>query len=86
MILIGAEWALNPFARRVLIGSRRGADYVRAAERTVIRMALAVATTALFVLTRNFWLPLACHLVVETVVVAFLPVPGVPAPSVGEQE
>jgi hypothetical protein len=75
LILVGVEWALDPFARGTL---RRGGEnpvYAPAAERTVIRMALAVTTTAVFVLTRNFWLPLVCHVVVETAITAFLPVP-----------
>jgi hypothetical protein len=78
MALIAVEWALNPFARRALIGSA-GLEAAPEAERTVIRMVLAVSTTALFVLTRNFWLSLACHVVAETAIVAFLPVPTDPA-------
>jgi hypothetical protein len=81
MILVAAEWALNPFARNALGASRDDPDRAFAAERTVIRMALAVVTTALFVLTRNFWLSLACHVIVETAIVAFLPVPAVPSPA-----
>jgi hypothetical protein len=73
MILVAVEWGLNPFAREALIGSRHSADHAPAAELTVIRMALAVSTTALFVVTRNFWLALVCHVVVETAIVAFLP-------------
>jgi hypothetical protein len=76
MILVALEWALNPFAREALIGSRRNPDHAPAAELTVIRMALAVTTTSLFILTRNFWLGLVCHVVVETAVVAFLPAPA----------
>jgi len=75
MILVAVEWGLNPFTRETLIGSRHNADCAPAAELTVIRMALAVTTTALFVLTRNFWLVLVCHVVVETAIVAFLPAP-----------
>ena len=75
MVLVAVEWALNPFARKALMGSRHSPDHAPAAELTVIRMALAVTTTALFVLTRNFWLGLVCHVVVETAIVAFLPVP-----------
>jgi hypothetical protein len=81
MILVAVEWALNPFARRALFGSQDSPEYAPAAERTVLRMALAVVTTALFVLTRNFWLSLACHVIVETAIVAFMPVPAVPSPS-----
>jgi hypothetical protein len=74
MILVGVEWALNPFARRALFRPQDDPESATATERTVIRMALAVVTTAVFVLTRNFWLSLACHVLVETAVVAFLPV------------
>jgi hypothetical protein len=77
MILVAVEWALNPFARRVLAGPRDDPESAADAERTVIRMGLAVVTTAVFVLTRNFWLCLACHVVVETAITAFLPVPAV---------
>jgi hypothetical protein len=81
MVLVALEWALNPFARRALFASRDNPDYAPAAERTVIRMVLAVTTTALFILTRNFWLPLVCHVIVETAIIAFLPAPALPAPS-----
>jgi hypothetical protein len=78
MILVLVEWALNPASRRSLSYARRDPAYAPAAERTVIRMGLAVATTALFILTRNFWLLLICHVIVETAVFAFLPAPVVP--------
>ena len=81
MILVAAEWALNPFARSALCTSEDSPVCASAAERTVIRMALAVVTTALFVATRNFWLSLACHVIVETTIVCFLPVPAVTATS-----
>ena len=61
MAAAALEWVLNPFARRALL--RPGAS-----ELTILRAALAIATTALFVLTRNFWLSLACHCVVEVVI------------------
>jgi hypothetical protein len=79
MLLVAAEWALNPFARLALFSWRSDAAYAAAAERSVIRMGLAVVTTTLFVLTRNFWLALACHVIVETVIVAFLPAPAAPS-------
>jgi len=75
MVLVALEWALNPFARRVLFRPQDNQEDAAAAERTVIRMALAVATTAVFVLARNFWLCLACHAMVETAIALFLPVP-----------
>jgi hypothetical protein len=81
MVLVAVEWALNPFARSALAGSSNSPANAPSAERTVIRMALAVVTTALFVLTRNFWLSLACHVIVETAIVCFLPVPAVSSHS-----
>jgi len=65
--LVAGEWALNPFARVAwrVSGQR---------EQVLQTAILAIITTALFVLTRNFWLCLACHLVVETAIVAWFPV------------
>jgi hypothetical protein len=60
------EWLLNPFARAEL----RTPGRQEAALRTA---ALAIATTALFALTRNFWLCLVCQVVVETAVAAWWP-------------
>jgi hypothetical protein len=59
--LIAIEAALNPFARARL---RRPGHR----EPALLRIALAVATTALFVLSRNLWLCLACQVVVETAI------------------
>jgi hypothetical protein len=48
-------------------------------------LALAVATTALFILTRNLWLCLACQVIVETAIAAWLPLhrprSGMPDPA-----
>jgi hypothetical protein len=66
--LIAAEWALNPFARA---GLRRP---VRR-EATLRRVVLAIATTALFTLTRNFWLCLACDIIVETAIAGWFSLP-----------
>ncbi len=71
MMLVGLEFGLNPFARARL----RTPGLQENALRTV---ALAVATTALFTLTRSFWLCLACHLIVETVVTGWLPLRTAP--------
>jgi hypothetical protein len=64
--LVALEWLLNPFARAGL----RGAGH---AERQLRAAALALATTALFVSTRNFWLCLVCHVVVETAIAGWFP-------------
>ena len=44
-------------------------------EIALLRLALAVATTALFVLTSNFWLPLICSVVVETAIAGWFSLP-----------
>jgi hypothetical protein len=61
--LVAVEWSLNPFARADLRspGCR---------ELLLLRVALAVATTALFTLTRNLWLCLVCHVLAEALVAA----------------
>lgn len=71
MAMVGLEFGLNPLARARL----RTPGLQEAALRTV---ALAVATTALFTLTRSFWLCLACHLIVETVITGWLPLRTAP--------
>ena len=68
LALIALEWALNPFARAAL---RRPGQR----EIALLRIALAVVTTALFTLAPNFWLLLICHLAVETVIAGWLPLP-----------
>jgi hypothetical protein len=68
LALIALEWALNPFARA---GLRRPGQR----EIALLRIALAIATTALFTLTPNFWLLLICHLAVETVIAGWLSLP-----------
>jgi hypothetical protein len=72
LTVAAVEWVLNPFAR---------ARFRRPGEReaSLRRAALAVATTGLFVLTRNFWLCLAVHVVVETLAAAWFPL-LLPAP------
>lgn len=66
LLIIGLEWLLNPCARMALqlSGSR---------ETSLRRAALAVAITGLFVATRNLWLCLACHVLVETAIAAWSP-------------
>ena len=65
LALIALEWALNPFARAEL--QRPGQR-----ETALLRVVLAIATTALFTLAPNFWLLLISHLVVETVIAGWL--------------
>jgi hypothetical protein len=65
--LLALEWFLNPFARADL----RMAGRLEGSARLI---AMAIATTALFATTRNFWLCLACHVLVETVIAGFFPV------------
>lgn len=66
LLIAGLEWLLNPFAHMALrlSGSRESA---------LCRAALAVATTGLFVATRNLWLCLACHVIAETIITTWLP-------------
>lgn len=66
MALAALEFGLNPFARNRL----RTPRLQEAGLRTV---ALALATAALFTLTRSFWLCLVCHLAVETIITGWLP-------------
>lgn len=66
ILTIGLEWLVDPFARARL---RRAGDR----EVALRRAALAVATTGLFVLTRNLWLCLVVHLAVEMLAVGWFP-------------
>jgi hypothetical protein len=68
LALIAVEWALNPFSRARL--QRPGQR-----ETVLLRVVLAIATTALFTVTPNFWLLLTAHLAVETVIAGWLPLP-----------
>jgi hypothetical protein len=68
LALIAAEWVLNPFGRAGL--KRPGQREI-----ALLRVVLAIATTALFTLAPNFWLLLIIHLAVETVIAGWLPLP-----------
>ena len=68
LALIAVEWALNPFGRARL--QRPGQR-----ETALLRVVLAISTTALFTLAPNFWLLLIAHLAVETVIAGWLPLP-----------
>jgi len=70
LLLIVAEWALNPFVRAALRDEHDREAAVR-------QLALVVATTALFASTRNLWLGLLCHVAVETIIVGWLARPGI---------
>ena len=74
LALIALEWALNPFARAEL--QRPGQR-----ETALLRVVLAIATTALFTVTPNFWLLLIAHLAVETVIAGWLPLAEINEPG-----
>jgi predicted MFS family arabinose efflux permease len=59
---------LNPFGRA---GLRRPGQR----EIALLRVVLAIATTALFTLAPNFWLLLIAHLTIETVIAGWLSLP-----------
>jgi hypothetical protein len=67
------EAGLNPFFRDTLGWPAPEARRHDRPEALLRGLALAVATTGLFVLTRNFWLCLACHVVADTVIAGWLP-------------
>ncbi len=61
LAFIALEWLLDPFVRRAL--------HIPGRQEAALRDAgLAIATTALFALTRNFWLCLACQVLAETAI------------------
>ena len=67
------ESALNPHLWAVL-GTPTQEERAWGKPEAILRsLALAVATTALFILTRNLWLCLACQVIVETAIAAWLP-------------
>lgn len=68
LALAGLEWALDPFGRAALRVEGERAAVIR-------RAGIAVATTGLFVLTRNLWLCLAAHLVIETLAATWFALP-----------
>ncbi len=66
MGLVALEWGLNPFARAAL---RDPAHRPYA----LLRIALAFASTAVLVATRNLWLALLVHLTVEIAAAVWRP-------------
>ena len=67
------ESTLNPHLWAVLRMPTREERAWGRPEAILRSLALAVATTALFILTRNLWLCLACQVIVETTIAAWLP-------------
>ena len=67
------ESALNPHLWAVLGAPTQEERALGKSEAILRSLTLAVATTALFILTRNLWLCLACQVIVETAVAAWLP-------------
>jgi hypothetical protein len=68
MGLIALEWILNPFAREALRDPARRPYHL-------LRAGIAVASTAVFVATRNFWLALLVGIVVELAAAMWRPLP-----------
>jgi len=67
------ESALNPHLWAVL-GAPTQEERAWGRPEAILRsLALAVGTTALFILTRNLWLCLACQVLVETTIAGWLP-------------
>ena len=73
VVLYLLEGALDPFVWQAL--KRPGGPDLASgkAEAIFLRIALAFATSALFVLSRNLWLCLACQVIVETALAGWLP-------------
>ena len=69
MGVIALEWVLNPFVRRSFRSPPHSEPVVR-------RAVLSVATTVLFILTRNFWLCWAVHALFEAMVQSRDPSPA----------
>jgi hypothetical protein len=67
------ESALNPNLWAVLSTPTQEERAWGKPEAILRSFALAAATTALFILTRNLWLCLACQVIVETAIAAWLP-------------
>jgi len=77
------EAGLNPFFRDVLCWPIPGAPRPERPEALLRGLAIAIATTGLFVLTRNFWLCLAGHVVADTLITGWLPLHRPAAQAVG---
>jgi len=73
LAMIILEMVLDPFTRSMLRRPGDGHALIR-------RATLAVATTCLFVLTRNLWLCIIVHIAVETLVAGWFPLRIPPTP------
>jgi len=69
IVVVGIEWALN-------LLNRASYRHPRMRETVVRRTVLAIATTGLFIMTRNLWLCWAAHLLVEVMSEAAFPLPA----------
>lgn len=67
------EAGLNPFVRDELTAPSAAGLRQGRPEALLRALAMTVATTALFLLTRNFWLGLLSHVAGETVITGWLP-------------
>lgn len=67
------EAILNPFVRDSLCAPSATERRQGRPEALLRDLALLLATTALFLLARNFWLCLACHVAVNTLIAGWLP-------------
>lgn len=68
-VLTAGEWLLNPYARLALSQSGPREDALRQA-------ALAAVTSALFLVSRNFYVSLALHLAVDLLITGWFPLPS----------
>jgi len=68
LAVVCVELALDPLSRTVLHRSGDGHSIIR-------RVTIAIATTGLFVITRNLWLCLIVHAAVETLIAGWFPLP-----------
>lgn len=67
------EAGLSPLTWRALAAPSSQQRTCGAPEAILRGLGMAVATTALFVITRNFWLCLLCQVAVETAIMGWLP-------------
>ena len=73
LLILLVEGALNPFSWSALRSPTPEQIAWGRPEAILRGLALAVCTTAIFVITRNLWLCLACQVIVETAIAGWLP-------------